>query len=62
MSLRISLCMFIVSNALLVLKATASVPCGAVGLLNPIVIWWQMLSKAFCFECLCFEAMLMRND
>ena len=54
-SLCISLCMFTVSNALLMSKATATVHCGALGLLKPFVIWWQILYKAVCVECLCLN-------
>ena len=45
-SLCTSLCMFTVSNALLMSKATATVHCGGLGLLKPFVTWWQMLCKA----------------
>ena len=48
-------CMFTVSNALLISKATATVCCGGFGLLKPFVIWWQMLCKAVCVECLCWN-------
>ena len=51
-SLCISLCMFTASNTLLMFKATATVCCGGLGLLKPFVIWWQMLCKAVCVECL----------
>ena len=60
-SLCINLCMFTVSNALLMSKATATVCCGGLGLLKPFVIWWQMLCKALRVEFM-FEFMLMRND
>ena len=52
-SLCISLCMFTVSNALLMSKAT--VRCGGLQLLKPFVIWWQMMYKAVCVECLCLN-------
>ena len=48
----VSLCMFTVSNALLMSKVTATVRCGGLGLLKLVVIWWQMLCKAVCVECL----------
>ena len=52
-SLCMSLCMFAVSNALLMSKATVTVRCGGLGLLKPF--WWQMLCKAVCVECLCLN-------
>ena len=52
MFVSVSLCMFTVSNALLMSKVTAAVRCGGLGLLKPFLIWWQMLSKAVCVECL----------
>ena len=48
----ISWCMFTVSNALLMSKAIATVRCEGLGLLKPLVIWWQMLCKVVCDECL----------
>ena len=51
----VSLHMFTVSNALLMSKGTATVRCGGLGLLKPFVIWWQMLCKAVCVECLCLN-------
>ena len=51
----VSLCMFTVSNALLMSKATAVVRCKGLGLLKPFVIWWQILCKAVCVECLCLN-------
>ena len=47
--------MFTVSNALLMSKVTATVRCGGLGLLKLVVIWWQMLCKAVCVECLCLN-------
>ena len=47
-----SLHMFTVSNSLLIPKAAATLHCGGLRLLNPIVIWWQILYKAMCVECL----------
>ena len=61
MFVSVSLCMFTVSNTLLMSKVTTTVRCGGLGLLKPPVIWWQMLYKAVCVECL-FKSMLMRND
>ena len=54
-SLRKSLCMFTVSNTLLMSKATATVHCGGFGLLKPFVIWWLMLCKAVCVKRLCLN-------
>ena len=51
-SLYISLCMFTVSNVLLMSTAIATVHCGGLRLLKPFVIWWKMLCKAVCVECL----------
>ena len=53
--------MFTVSNALLMSKATATVHCGGLGLLKPLVIWWQMFCKTVCLVFM-FEYILMKND
>ena len=55
MFVSVSLCMFTVLNALLVSKITATVRCGGLGLLKPVVIWWKMLCKAVCGKCLCLN-------
>ena len=47
--------MFTESNALLMSKSTATLSCGGLGLLKLFVIWWQMLCKAVCVECLCLN-------
>ena len=57
MCVKVSLCMFTVSNALLMSKATATVRCEGFGLLKPFVIWWKKLCKAMCVECLHFAGM-----
>ena len=51
MFVSVNLCMFTVSNALLMSQVTATVRCGGLGLLKPVLIWWQMLCKAKCVEC-----------
>ena len=53
MFVSVSLCMCTVANALVMSKVTATVRCGGLGLLKPVVIWWQILCKAVWVECLC---------
>ena len=47
--------MFTVTNALLMSKATGKVCCGGFAMLKSLVIWWQMLYKAACVQCLCLN-------
>ena len=56
MFVSVRLCMFTVSNTLLMFKATLTVRCKGLGLLKPPVVWWQMLCKAVCVECLCLNS------
>ena len=53
MVVSVTLCMFIVLNALLMSEAT--VRGGGLGLLKPVVIWRQILCKAACVDCLCLN-------
>ena len=39
MFVSVTLCMFIVSNTLLMSKATTTARCGGLGLLKPFIIW-----------------------
>ena len=55
MFVSVSLCMFTVLNAMLMSKGTATVCCGGIRLLKLFVIWWEMLCKAVCVECLCLN-------
>ena len=52
-SLSINVCMFTVSNALLMSNATAMVRVGGMGWLKPVATVLLMLCSAVFVECLC---------
>ena len=56
MFVSVSLCMFTLSNALLIFKATATVCCGGLGLLKPFVIYCIVIvmSSAYVVICMSF--------
>ena len=60
-SLSINVCMFTVSNALLMSNATAMVRVGGMGWLKPVATVLLMLCSAVFVECFGFEPVLCRD-